>query len=207
MSDGKDLFIETVRRIELVVYITTNADMTGINSPKIIQGSKINLSQKKHSQIVNFRSKNNLNLQRNFISLSPIFGYLMTLDIAEMLKKEEKDRKSWSLLKRKKKSADEYKWEEKFYVLGSLGLIIMDKPNSDKLDFYPNNQFKVEIVPEVRYLRKNCFEIMPRTSQIENARNEKLVLQAPNSDVVKSWIQKLKEHQQHVFNVIHQQKK
>lgn len=165
MADGKDLFIETVRRIELVVYLTTNSDMTGSPQPKIIQGSKINLSQKKHSQVVNFRSKNNLQLQRNFISLSPIFGYLMTLDIAEMLKKEEKEKKSWSLLKRsKKKTADEYKWEEKFYVLGSLGLIIMEKPNSEKVDFYPNNQFKVEMVPEVRYLRKNCFEITPRTS-------------------------------------------
>ena len=65
----------------------------------------------------------------------------MTLDIAEMIKKDEKDKKSWSLLKRssKKKANEEYKWEEKFYVLGSLGLIIMDKPNSDKIEFYVNN--------------------------------------------------------------------
>lgn len=89
-----------------------------------------------------------------------------------MLKKEEKDKKSWGLLRKSKaKGADDYKWEEKFYVLGSLGLIIMDKPNSEKLDFYPHNQFKVERVPELRYARKHCFEIMPRHSQQEDAAN------------------------------------
>lgn len=120
----------------------------------------------------------------------------MTLDIAEMLKKEEKDKKSWSIVKRSKKaSAQDYKWEEKFYVLGSLGLIIMDKPNSEKIEFYPQNQFKIDQVPEIRYLRKNCFEITPRTSQMEDPHKEKLVLQAPNSDLVKSWINNLKNHQ------------
>lgn len=62
MKDAKDLFIETVRRVEFVVYISTNAELTNTKAPKIIQGSKINLSMKKHSQTVNFRTKNNLNL-------------------------------------------------------------------------------------------------------------------------------------------------
>jgi hypothetical protein len=65
----------------------------------------------------------------------------------------------------------------------------------------------VAAVPELRYLRKHCFEIVPRLPDKEVAQRERLVLQAPNEEVVKSWARELDEHQKRVFEVLHRQKK
>lgn len=56
MVSTKDQFLESVRRVDVVVFVTTNAELTGLKAPKVVQASKINLSQKKHSQIINFKS-------------------------------------------------------------------------------------------------------------------------------------------------------
>lgn len=58
----------------------------------------------------------------------------------------------------------EEQWEEKFFVLGNLGLVGMEKPNSDHINYYPFNEFAVEYVSEDRYNRKFCFELTPLIS-------------------------------------------
>jgi hypothetical protein len=140
MRNAKDLFLETVRRIEFVVFLQTSAELSKTKPPKIVQGSKINLSQKSHSQLVNFTAQtgSQLHLQKNFISLAPVYGYLMALDVAEMSRKEDRDKRSWNPLRKaaKAKTGDDYKFTERFFVLGSLGLIMMEKPNAARIDFY-----------------------------------------------------------------------
>ena len=71
--------------------------------------------------------------------MAPIYGYLMTLSIADMLKAEKQANKKTLGIFSRKKQPDSYQWDEKFYVLSSIGLIIMDKPNSDRIEFYQHN--------------------------------------------------------------------
>jgi len=56
---SNDIFLESVRRTELVVFLLSNAENQKWSAPKISQSSKVNLSVKsndKKGQLVNFNT-------------------------------------------------------------------------------------------------------------------------------------------------------
>ena len=148
--------------------------------PRVKSQSKVNLTIKeneaKGKQLVNFKTANlgDKLLQRNFISLALLQGFLQT-------KIESAKKPGWF-----GKSKDTA-WEQKFYVLTSIGLIVMEAPNSKEIDFYPYNEFRIKEVKESKYDRKNCFELIPVISSkaIEELMS---VMQAPNAESCATWI-------------------
>jgi hypothetical protein len=86
MEDKRDLFIETIQRNKFMVYLLENATRSQLNPPKIVEALKLNLGQSKSKKqnVVDFKNEENnktkvnqlLKLQRNFICLAPVYGFL-----------------------------------------------------------------------------------------------------------------------------------
>lgn len=100
------------------------------------------------------------------------------------------------------KAKIEYMWDEKFFVLSNLGLIIMEKPNSEKFDFWPYNEFKVFQPPDDKYSRSFCVELIPIIAK-KQSKEHRMVLSANSSDQIKTWVGMLTNQQKFVFSYMH----
>jgi hypothetical protein len=82
MEDKNDLFIETIQRNKFMVYLLENATRSQLKPPKIVEALKLNLGQdkKKKKNVVDFKNEENnktkVKLQRNFICLASVYGFL-----------------------------------------------------------------------------------------------------------------------------------
>ena len=86
------------------------------------------------------------------------------------------------------KDTFEEHWEEKFYVLSNIGLIGMEKPDSDLIHYFPFNEFNVTQVKDSKeYKRKFCLTIVPVINGKE-LKEYTQVLQAPNEENVIKWV-------------------
>jgi len=61
-------------------------------------------------------------------------------------------------------------------------------------------------VEESKYFRKNCFELIPVV--VRQAQNDQVcVLQAPNTESARAWVECLEEQQVNVKRIIERRKK
>ena len=86
--------------------------------------------------------------------MGEIYGML------DFLIPKEFQAKKLSILKRAKWED----WQTKFFLISSIGIIIMKKEDSNQIDVYEHRSFEVNPVEDGTYTRSHCIEIIPKTS-------------------------------------------
>ena len=81
-------------------------------------------------------------------------------------------------------------WVEKYFLLSNVGIMIMEKEDSDKIEVHEHVEFKVVAVTDLTYNRDNCFEIVPILSP-GTVCQTKLVLQAKSAENKNEWVKHL----------------
>ena len=142
--------LETYRRTELIVFLLNNAENDPLKQKPLLQTANcFKINQK----IIDFKIekgrrkslKDTLNVfSRTMLKQIDSRDYLMAYKVGFLLKKGNSFYKSW---------------ETRFYVLCSIGLVHMEKPNQKDVKLFPFQDFQVQEIPYEVHKKPHVFEI------------------------------------------------
>lgn len=138
-----------------MLFLMQNSEIQNYKKVKIANSNKLKFNLKNQTKIVSFQNEtgSKFNLNQNFITLAPVYGFVLVLNLNSIL-----TQKKWLGLSTKKLSQNQESyattdsnWNEKFFVLSNIGLIIMEKPSDTKFQMYEFNEFRIIPVSDQKY--------------------------------------------------------